>query len=44
MPLISAGSFDFMPYVYTDIDLSKRAISYRVSDHYPLWAEFLLEA
>ncbi|MBR0567591.1 endonuclease/exonuclease/phosphatase family protein [Azoarcus sp. L1K30] len=35
-----AGHVDFLPYVYRDLDLSRSAISYRVSDHYPLWAEF----
>lgn len=38
----TAGFVDFLPYVYTDKKLSKRSISYRVSDHYPLWAEFTL--
>ncbi len=37
-----SGGFDFLPYVYTDTDLSKSSISFRVSDHYPLWAEFAL--
>jgi endonuclease/exonuclease/phosphatase family metal-dependent hydrolase len=37
----SGGSVDFLPHVYTDTDLSRSAISFRVSDHYPLWAEFL---
>ncbi len=40
MPLLNAGSFDFLPHVYGDQDLSKASISYRLSDHYPLWAEF----
>lgn len=34
------GLFDFLPYVYSDTNLSKLSISYRISDHYPLWAEF----
>ena len=34
------GGFDFLPYVYTDQDLSKSSVSHRVSDHYPLWVEF----
>ncbi|MGD9372399.1 MAG: hypothetical protein PVF14_13340 [Desulfobacterales bacterium] len=34
------GGFDFLPYVYLDINLSKTAISWRISDHYPLWVEF----
>jgi len=36
------GGFDFLPYVYTDTNLSKNSISYRMSDHYPLWVEFTL--
>lgn len=35
-----AGSFDFVPQVLTDLD--KRSLSFRISDHYPLWAEFSL--
>ena len=38
----TGGYFDFLPFVYTDADLSKSSISYRVSDHYPLWAEFVI--
>jgi endonuclease/exonuclease/phosphatase family metal-dependent hydrolase len=34
----SAGSFDFVPHVLTDLD--RRSLSFRISDHYPLWAEF----
>lgn len=40
MPLRSGGSFDFMPFVYTDTNLSRKSISYRLSDHLPLWVEF----
>lgn len=36
------GCVDFLPYVYSETDLSRLAISYRVSDHYPLWVEFAL--
>lgn len=36
-----AGSFDFAPFLYqSDPALSMRAMSYRVSDHLPLWVEF----
>ena len=38
----NGGNFAFLPHVYTDTDLSRRSISYRVSDHLPLWLEFLL--
>lgn len=40
IPFLRAGYVDFLPYVYTDMNLNNRSISYRVSDHYPLWAEF----
>ena len=36
----AAGYFDFCPYVYGDQSLSRQALSYRISDHYPLWVEF----
>jgi endonuclease/exonuclease/phosphatase family metal-dependent hydrolase len=36
------GGFDYLPHVYTDTNLSKNSISYRMSDHYPLWVEFAL--
>lgn len=35
-----AGSFDFLPLVLTD--LTRSQVSWRISDHYPLWAEFEL--
>ena len=38
----TGGYFDFLPFAYTDTDLSKSSISYRISDHYPLWAEFVI--
>lgn len=46
-PLLSmayrlAGFVDFLPYVYREQNLSKQGISYRISDHFPLWAEFAL--
>jgi endonuclease/exonuclease/phosphatase family metal-dependent hydrolase len=37
-----AGSFDFLPFFYREANLSKTAISWRISDHYPLWVEFAL--
>lgn len=36
----SAGHVDFVPYVYRELALSRSAMSFRVSDHYPLWVEF----
>ncbi len=38
----TGGHFDFLPFVYGNTALSKRSISYRISDHYPLWAEFTI--
>jgi endonuclease/exonuclease/phosphatase family metal-dependent hydrolase len=35
-----AGSFDFIPHIMTA--LTRTEISWRISDHYPLWAEFQL--
>lgn len=35
-----AGNIDFLPHTFTG--LSKAAVSWRISDHYPLWAEFQL--
>ncbi|GAA1780145.1 hypothetical protein GCM10009795_027950 [Nocardioides hankookensis] len=35
-----AGNFDFVPHVYPSTP--KTALSWRVSDHYPLWVEFAL--
>lgn len=32
------GGFDFSPFVHRD--LTRRAQSWRLSDHYPLWVEF----
>ncbi len=32
--------FDFLPRVFAG--LTKEAVSWRISDHYPLWVEFLL--
>jgi endonuclease/exonuclease/phosphatase family metal-dependent hydrolase len=34
----SADYFDFIPHVFAG--LTKEAISWRISDHYPLWVEF----
>jgi endonuclease/exonuclease/phosphatase family metal-dependent hydrolase len=34
----AAGSFDFVPLLLGD--LSKTTLSWKVSDHYPLWVEF----
>ncbi len=36
------GSFDFLPHVLQSRNLSKSQLSWRISDHYPLWTEFIL--
>lgn len=40
LTLRSGGNFNFLPHVYSDTNLSRTSISYRVSDHLPLWVEF----
>ncbi len=37
-----AGGFDFLPHVFPG--LSRTEVSWRISDHYPLWVEFMLDA
>ena len=36
----SAGSFDFLPHAFAG--MTKNEVSWRISDHYPLWVEFRL--
>lgn len=36
------GIFDFVPYVMQGLDLDE--VSWKISDHYPLWAEFLVRS
>lgn len=36
-----SGSFDFLPHAFTELD--RRDVSWRISDHYPLWVEFETE-
>ncbi len=40
MEYLKGGGFDFLPFVYSETNLTKQSISYRISDHFPLWAEF----
>lgn len=35
------GAFDFQPFVY--VDLERLDLSWRMSDHFPLWLEFSLD-
>lgn len=37
---VTGGIFDFVPYAMSSLNLTKSQLSYRISDHYPLWAEF----
>lgn len=37
-PTGQAGGFDFVPHVYPELD--RQAVSWRLSDHMPLWCEF----
>jgi endonuclease/exonuclease/phosphatase family metal-dependent hydrolase len=39
---LNAGYFDFTPLTLKGLNLTKTALSWRISDHYPLWAEFSL--
>ena len=36
-----AGSFDFLPHAFSG--MTKDKVSWRISDHYPLWIEFQLD-
>ena len=36
------GGFDFIPWVLMSRGLDKGGLSWRISDHYPLWAEFMV--
>jgi hypothetical protein len=40
MDFIKGGNFDFVGKVLTNRNLTKTQLSHRISDHYPLWAEF----
>ena len=40
MEFVAAGGFDFVPYIYTETSFTEQSIQHRLSDHYPLWAEF----
>ncbi|PVW13940.1 endonuclease/exonuclease/phosphatase family protein [Marixanthomonas spongiae] len=38
----TGGHFDFLSTALTNRDLTKQRLSFMLSDHYPLWAEFRL--
>ena len=41
---IRGGSFDFTKNTLKTLNLTKNQLSWRVSDHYPLWAEFAMRS
>jgi exonuclease III len=38
---VAGGSIDFVPHLYRDLGMTRQDLQYRVSDHYPLWVEFV---
>lgn len=40
LEFIDGGNYDFVGKTLSNRILSKRSLSYHISDHYPLWAEF----
>jgi endonuclease/exonuclease/phosphatase family metal-dependent hydrolase len=40
----SGGNFDFRDLVYRNVGLTLQQMSFRISDHYPLWIEFDLSS
>lgn len=42
MAFEDGGNYDFVPFALANRKLSKQSLSYLMSDHYPLWAEFKL--
>ena len=40
MEFLSGGNYDFVPFALENRGLSKNSLSWLLSDHYPLWAEF----
>ncbi len=37
---VKGGHVDFVPHAMTALGLTRQQLSWRLSDHYPLWAEF----
>ena len=37
------GSFDFVDKALASLDLDRQSLSWKISDHYPLWVEFLVQ-
>ncbi len=40
---VDGGNYDFVGKVLQDRDITKHQLSFHMSDHYPLWAEFTLD-
>lgn len=40
MEFLDGGNYDFVPYALANRKLTKQSLSWLISDHYPLWAEF----
>jgi hypothetical protein len=41
MEYATGGGFDFLPHLYRELGMTAAQMQYRVSDHYPLWVEFV---
>ncbi|KGL53346.1 endonuclease [Porphyromonas canoris] len=42
LEFVQGGSYDFVPTALNNRGLTKQQLSFMISDHYPLWAEFKL--
>ncbi len=42
LSFVDGGNYDFVGKALANREMSKRSLSYLISDHYPLWAEFRL--
>jgi endonuclease/exonuclease/phosphatase family metal-dependent hydrolase len=42
LKFMNGGNYDFVGKTLSNRNISKRSLSYLISDHYPLWAEFKL--
>ncbi|WP_319773863.1 endonuclease/exonuclease/phosphatase family protein [Breoghania sp.] len=40
MEYVTGGGFDFVPYIYSEANITRSQLQHRISDHYPLWVEF----
>ena len=41
---VRGGNFDFLKTALSSLNLTKTQVSFRISDHYPLWTEFSLNS